>query len=135
MPSPEFFAGLLALALTFAAALALAVLTGISPTWTLIATALLIWGAVAYAARRSNQNAQPPSNPIHVDWKDRLNDTDFALGHATERDLSDTGKSPEKALGDALVFATCDDTGTEIWFEGILIRDGDQILIRATEPV
>ena len=135
MPSPEFFAGLLALALTFAAALALAVLTGVSPTWTLIATALLIWGAVAYAARRSNQNAQPPTNPIQVDWKDRLNDTDFALGHATERDLNDTGKTPETALGDALVFATRDDTGTEIWFEGVLIRDGDQILIRATEPV
>jgi len=135
MPSPEFFAGLLALALTFAAALFVATLTGLDPTWTLTAMAGLILATVAFVLRRNMRQSSPPADPLDVDWSDRLTDTDFALSDTTSNALDARGTPAQSVLGTTLVFATRDDTGTEIWFEGTLVPEDDEILIRATEPV
>lgn len=138
MPSPEFLAGLFALALTFAGALALAALTGINPTWTLIGLALLVWALFALWERRlSRREAEPETQPIHVDWDDKLTETDFSAdGETTALDLKERGLTPETAIGQAFVFATEHESADgDIWFEGQFLRDGDRIVIRATEPV
>lgn len=138
MFSPEFLVGLLALGLTFAAALILSSLTGLDPTLTLVGFALAAWGLAAlYERRLSRKLVEPDAQPIRVDWEDRLSDTDFAAdGEATRLSLGDLGLTPETALGQEFIFETEHETSNgDIWFEGSFIREGDRIVIRATEPV
>lgn len=138
MFNTDFLAGLLVMALTFAAALALATLTGISPTWTLVGLALAVWAGAAILERRmSRRMAEPEVQPIRVDWDDKLNDTDFAAdGDLTRLSLADRRLTPETALGQSFVFATKHTSfNGDIWFEGAFTRDGDRIVIRADAPV
>lgn len=138
MFNTDFLAGLLVMALTFAAALALATLTGIDPTWTLVGLALAVLAlAAAWERRLSRRHPAPEIQPIRVDWEDKLTDTDFAAdGEVTRLSLAERRLTPEAALGRAFVFATEHaESGGDIWFEGTFARDGDRIVIRATEPV
>ena len=138
MFNTDFLAGMLVLGLTFAAALALASLTGIDPTWTLVGLAAAVWGLAALWERRlSSRLPETEVQPIRVDWNDKLNDTDFASGgEDTRLSLSDLGLTPETALDQSFVFATeHSESGGDILFEGTFADDGDRIVIRATEPV
>lgn len=138
MPSPEFLVGLLALGLTFTGALLLAAWTGLDPTYSLIGVAIAAWGVFALWERRLSRDLDPGDvQPIHVDWDDRLTDTDFAAdGADTARDLADRGLTADTAVGQSFVFATEHaHSGGDIWFEGEFLRSDDRIVIRATEPV
>jgi hypothetical protein len=138
MFNPEFLLGLLVLGLTFAGALALSAMTGIGPTWTLISVAVLVFAIFALWERRlSRWGAKPEVEPIHVDWKDKLSETDFpADSEQVIEELQSRGLTPQTALGQSFVFATeHEDSDGDIWFEGHFVRDGDRIVIRATEPV
>ena len=138
MFNPEFLLGLLALGLTFAGALALSALTGIDPTWTLVSLTVLVFALfVVWERRLSRRGATPDVDPIHVDWQDKLSDTDFAIeGEHTLQALKSRGLTPQTALGQSFVFATeHEGSDGDIWFEGQFVRDGDRIVIRATEPV
>lgn len=138
MFNTDFLAGLLVLGLTFAGALALAALTGFDPTWTLIGLAGLIWGLFALWERRLTRRMdRPEASPIHVDWEDRLNETDFrADGDLTRLDLEQHGLTAETAVGRNFVFATEHEaSGGDIWFEGRFTRDAGGVVIRAREPV
>ena len=138
MFNPEFLLGLLVLGLTFAGALALSAMTGIGPTWTLISVAVLVFALfVLWDRRLSRRGTTPKADPIHVAWENRLSDTDFAVeGEQTLEDLKSRGLTPQTALGQTFVFATeHEGSDGDIWFEGHFVRDGDWIVIRATEPV
>ncbi|MBT8417194.1 MAG: hypothetical protein KJO42_07110 [Silicimonas sp.] len=133
----NFLLGALVLALTVLAAFALAALTGLDPTLTVVGTAAAVWGIAALIERRGRPDPADEPSPILVAWEDKLSDTDFAAdGPDTLADLQARDLTPETAIGQMLIFATEHETSNgDIWFEGQFIRDGDRIVIRATEPV
>ena len=138
MFNPDFLLGLLVLGLTFAGALALSALTGINPTWTLVSLTALVFALfVLWERRLSRRGASPEVDPIHVDWEHRLSETDFAIDDEQILvDLRTRGLTPQTALGQTFVFATeHEGSKGDIWFEGHFVRDGNRIVIRATEPV